>query len=213
MMNLNSHLSNTPLIALISTSSLEDNLPVMGEQYERELSEIVWVLWRLGVERAVARDTEKKRLERVLSSLKPPPLQPPPQHPLLSQLIDNRRDLIRDDLYGSIPVKRSLQLLSIPDAPLEFDGVKLCFQDELIGDPKAFLIHYGASQFDVSGFHYPISAISVPIGQNVSALLIARLPYEGEPSTTRETCVMEINSRGELLKGPWWPRLDRSPPK
>jgi hypothetical protein len=125
-------------------------------------------------------------------------------------LIASQRSIVTGDLFKTLPLEPSLEILSIPSTPLEFDGINFCFHDELIGDPNAFLIHYGASSFDVSGFHYPISAISVPIGEQLSALLIARIPYDNGEKDQRETCVMELNAQGVLLKGPWWPRLDRA---
>lgn len=201
-----------PMIALISMAHahmIESNEEVLRD-YEKQLADTLWVLWRLGISRVVAQEFELNALKRSLQSLQPPPLPPKvSQNPLLDQLMNDRLSAVRDDLFDELPIRHSLELLPIPSQPLSFDKIKLCFQDELIGDPSAFLIHYGSSQFEVSGFHYPISAISVPIGNTVSVLLIARLPHQESSNNERETCVMELSSRGILLKGPWWPRLDR----
>jgi hypothetical protein len=90
------------------------------------------------------------------------------------------------------------------------ERVALCFQDELIGARHALLIHYGAEHFEVSGYHSPISSISVPLG-GVSALVITRLvdsePDKLEGNQLLRTGIFQINAEGELLKGPWWPHL------
>ena len=118
-----------------------------------------------------------------------------------------------------------------PQSPLQFDGVQLCFHDELIGVEDAFLIHYGPSRFEVSGYHSPMSSLSVPLGDELSALLLFRVSVpetaladsypvmgrrpaqsSGSPpqitsSRASETCVVHLNAQGDLIKGPWWPKL------
>ena len=205
----------TPLIAIISMSSLVnthgdvETAPPRPQQ-SAELSKLLWSLWRLGVTSIVAQANEYSELKRAIIELSPPPLPVADPHPILGRLATQRQSVIERDLFVELPLTRSVELLLVPEKPLVFDTLKLCFHDELIGDPNAFLIHYGPSHFEVSGFHHPISAISIPVGDQVSASIIARLPYQQDGrSETIETCVIQLDPQGDIIKGPWWPKMER----
>ena len=213
-------ISKTPLIALISTShktEVESTSVDFGESSEvdvllssnlKQYSDLLWTLRRLGVVDIIAHDYEKLCLEQALDHLERPPKLMKYSASLLQGLHEERRNrFIKDPINESLWTE-NINLMPIPKLPFEFDQIKLCFHDELIGSPDAFLIHYGASHHQVSGYHHPISAISVPISDELSALLISQLPYQDNSGKLGEieTCVMHLSSQGHLLKGPWWPR-------
>ena len=198
----------TPLLALISTSYDEEQ----GTGQHQAYSDLLWTLWRLGAHTMIAQDKEHQHLQYALTNLLPPPLPQIDNHIILERLQIERQTVLRKEMWTHLPWSKTFQLLPIPSQPYSFDHLQLCFHDELIGNPNAFLIHYGLSEYKVSGYHHPISAISVPVGIEVSALLIARLPYQRSPDETPviETCVIHLGAQGEKLKGPWWPRIQSS---
>ena len=213
-------LSKTPLIALISTrhkteaeSSFDDfdegtEVTPLSNSNLKPYSDLLWTLRRLGVVDIIAHDFEKFCLERALDDLGRPPKLMEYSASLLQGLHEERRNrFIKDPINESLWTE-NINLMSIPQVPFEFDQIKLCFHDELIGSPDAFLIHYGASHHQVTGYHHPISAISIPISDELSALLISQVPYQDTSGKLGEieTCVMHLSSQGHLLKGPWWPR-------
>ena len=213
-------MNHTPLIALISThpeidtkvnvaelsdkSAEKNNTPFSLKPY----SDLLWMLRRLGVANIIAHSYEKDCLQQALENLDRPPALMKYSASLLEGLHEERRNRFLQDPINESLWTKTINLMSIPETPFEFDQIKLCFHDELIGASDAFLIHYGASHYQVSGYHHPISAISVPIGAEVSALLIAQLPYQDALGKVGEieTCVMHLSAAGHLLKGPWWPR-------
>ena len=203
------HEKTPPLLALISTAQVEQADSAQHQDY----SDLLWTLWRLGAHTMIAQEKEHQHLQYALQNLLPPPLPQTEQHPILDRLHIQQKARLKKELWKYLPWSKTFQLLPVPSEPFAFDHLKLCFHDELIGNPQAFLIHYGLSEYRVSGYHHPISAISVPVGQEVSALLIARLPYQtgSDDSPIIETCVIHLGSQGQKLKGPWWPRIQSQP--
>ena len=199
-----------PLIALISTTEQQTK----GHTFHQNYSDLLWTLWRLGAHTMIAQTKEHQHLEHALKYLQPPPAPYQYEDRLLEQLQSSQRKRLKENIWSQLPWSKKFKVLSIPEKPFVFDEINLCFHDELIGQSNAFLIHYGLSHFNVSGYHHPISAISVPVGDEVSALLIARIPYKNKDSSVvnseLETCVIHLDAQGQKLKGPWWPRLGLS---
>ena len=166
--------SQTPLVALISTRhKTEDEPTFIGHSESRVVnalstsdlrpySDLIWTLRRLGVIDIIAHDYEKSCLEQALDNLERPPKLMKYSASLLQGLHEERRNRFIQDPVSESLWTENINLMSIPETPFEFDQIKLCFHDELIGAPDAFLIHYGASHYQVSGYHPPISAISLP---------------------------------------------------
>lgn len=227
-------MNTIPSLALVSgrvDHSSEDieSIPSMKEQL-KNYSYLLWSLWRLGVRRLVALPHDRALLEAARSQLSEPPPIPRHQEPLLHHLITSQRKKHLANPLLQMAWSERMVITPPPQSPLQFDGVQLCFHDELIGVSDAFLIHYGPSRFEVSGYHSPMSSLSVPLGDELSALLLFRVPQPSEAGTSsypiiggstsmthstfdvshtgpRETCVVQINARGERIKGPWWPKL------
>ena len=197
-----------PIIAIMSTN-LEQN---SKSSYQHiDLSDMLWTLWRLGIKTIVAHPRERKAMNEVLYDLSPPPQRQSDVHTILARLHDERRTRFQSNVTNHLPWTKYVQIVDIPKVPINFDEIQLCFNDELIGSPNAFLIHYGPSHYEVSGYHHPISAISVPIGDELTALVIVQLPYT-HPKTQQvniEPCVIHLSSKGNRLKGPWWPRIHK----
>jgi hypothetical protein len=197
----------TPLIAIMSTRIDQNST---SSYLSQDLSDMLWTLWRIGATTIIAHPKEQSALTEALTQLHIPPSFPSDHHPILDRLHEERRTLVRENITDLLPWPKQIDIRGLPPQPINFDQIKLCFHDELIGTPNAFLIHYGPSHFDVSGYHHPISAISVPIGEALTALLIAQIPYADQSTHEQniETCVIHLSSKGERLKGPWWPRLN-----
>lgn len=162
-------------------------------------------------------------LEFSRNHLNRPPERPKHDVELLSDLCQRQSlqlhgeagDTPQDHWLLTPPWPQGVDLLPIPEEPYLLDGLKLCFHDELIGVDDALLIHYGPSQYEVNGYHPVISALSVPIEVELSALIILRMErreaqrWVDFPLTReRETCVIHISAQGALIKGPWWPKLN-----
>lgn len=215
-----SQISPTPLIGLLSRGVEQHteiqhhlDLNVLKKPY----SDIIWTLWRIGVTDIIAHPIELKFLTHALNHLEPAPPLVNHQSPILKQLHRQRRERLQHEPEFYSPWSQHIRCLDIPSSPLQFDHLKLCFHDELIGAANAFLIHYGESHYEVSGYHPPISAISVPISSELTVLVIAQLPYQSTHTDQidhhspdkKETCVMHLSAEGLLLKGPWWPKLQQ----
>ncbi len=210
------HPKSRPLIALVSMTT-RTSVDLNNDQVEstsspqlklKPYSDLLWTLRRLGVSNVIAHPYELNVLCSALENLERPPPIPQYKTSLLQGLHEERRNqFLRDPIQGALWTQ-NMNLLPIPKKPFSFDQIKLCFHDELIGSPDAFLIHYGESHHQVTGYHHPISAISVPVSPEISAVLISQLPYQdkNENAGEIETCVMHLSAQGELLNGPWWPR-------
>jgi hypothetical protein len=212
-----------------------------------DYSSLLWSLWRLGVRQVIAQPHDLTALRAAAHWLNPPPVTPAYQAPLLIELIEMHQRQLRDEPLSLLAWSQDLELSELPSQPVNLAGIQLCFHDELIGVDDALLIHYGPSQFEVSGYHPPISSLSVPLSDELSALVLFRvtpdqhdaprrrsqsseayLPVKGDehkgdhlpdtsptytsptytsPASSLETGVIHISARGELIKGPWWPRL------
>ena len=197
----------------------------------KSYSHLLWSLWRLGVKHLIALPHDRGLLQRARDRLDAPPPIPRYHEPLLRELIHRQRLALRAAPLSQMAWSERILITPPPRSPLQFDGVQLCFHDELIGVEDAFLIHYGPSRFEVSGYHSPMSSLSVPLGDELSALLLFRVsapetvstkshPIIGRPASPyhdssphaassgpSETCVVHLNAQGELIKGPWWPKL------
>jgi hypothetical protein len=172
-----------------------------------DYSTLLWSLWRLGVRDVIAQANDVKVLEEVIEDLDPPP--PLPHYsraPLLKNLLQAHKNQLNTDPLSLFAWPQSLKITSPPSVPFELAGVHLCFYDEMIGVNDALLIHYGPSKFEVSGYHPPISSISIPLGEALSALVLFRVPIQ-QNQEQLETGVIHISALGELIKGPWWPKL------
>ena len=227
-------MTHIPSLALVSGRvdySSDDSLSFQPQDQLLSYSNLLWSLWRLGVKHLVALPHDWEQLKKAQTRLgKPPPL---PQHedPLLQQLVDHQRRMLRADPLSQMAWVDRILITPPPKSPLQFAGVQLCFHDELIGVEDAFLIHYGPSRFEVSGYHSPMSSLSVPLGDELIALLLFRVSRSAVSKRTREhpligdrpkqmsevdylnlnepseTGVVQINAQGNLIKGPWWPNL------
>ena len=178
-------------------------------------SDLLWSLWRLGVKRVIAQESDVPALQHAARHLEPPPPPPNYQEPLLTALVEAHQHKLNTAPLSHLAWGREIEVSAPPRTPLEFEGVHLSFHDELIGIADSLLIHYGPSRFEVSGYHPPISSLSVPLGDEVSALVLFRTTAtsrRGQPNKPQsphslETGVIHISAQGLLLKGPWWPRL------
>jgi len=222
-------MTKIPSLALVSGRLVDqsDQHQARVDDTLSDYSDLLWSLWRLGVKHLVALPHDRSLLQRARAHLDPPPPMPRYQEPLLQELAGHQRQILRSDPLSQIAWSELMQITPPPTSPLQFDGVQLCFHDELIGVEDAFLIHYGPSRFEVSGYHSPMSSLSVPLGDELSALLLFRVsrsvaptrppqyPLIGSSSASRhgvreepnETGVVQVNAKGILVKGPWWPKL------
>ena len=231
-------MTKIPSLALVSgrfDHSSGDLTPINSQEQILSYSHLLWSLWRLGVRHLVALPHDWEQLQKARHQLTNPPPLPHYKDPFLQQLIKHQRQALRADPFSQMGWSDQILITPPPTSPLQFDGVQLCFHDELIGVEDAFLIHYGPSRFEVSGYHSPMSSLSVPLGDELSALLLFRVSRPTEPSSNslkyplisaspsqinqktsvsavslsevNETGVVQINAQGKLIKGPWWPKL------
>lgn len=237
-------MNEIPCVALLSGRLTSSEREAHSEPYSQlDCSNLLWSLWRLGVRRVIALEADVTALVQASRALHPPPPLPDYQAPLLRGLIERHQRELTLAPLSHLAWSERLEISPLPSEPLDLSGVQLCFHDELIGVRDALLIHYGPSRFEVSGYHPPISSLSVPLGDELSALVLFRLPAprdsrgegsrgersgemttqtpRGRSSSTPsldeqllelavadlETSVSHLSARGELIKGPWWPRL------
>ena len=164
------------LVSGRSTSSIDGGGRDLQTQ-RQERSHLLWSLRRFGVRRVITPPEELSHFQEAQRKLSVPPPLPPnlSSVALLSDLyrIEQQRSLINP--LHEIGGPAQLKLSPPPSAPLPLRDLMICFHDELIGVRDALLVHYGAERFEVSGYHSPISSVSVPLGVELSALIITRL--------------------------------------
>jgi hypothetical protein len=224
-MSQSSYASRLEALALISGGDqLEpEEMTQTSDEQQEKYSDLLWSLWRFGVTKMIAQPSQVIKLKASRNRLSPPPSRPKHSVELLSDLSSRHAQALsgstlssQRDLWRSAPPwPHRIEVLSIPEEPFILDGLHLCFHDELIGVDNALLVHYGPSQYELNGYHPVISALSVPLDVDLSALIILRMKrreaqrWVDFPITRdRETCVIHISARGELVQGPWWPKLN-----
>ena len=241
MRSLNDH-GELESIALLSVE-VPRSAQEASERQAAERSDLIWSLKRIGVTQLIAPPEQLSALEMTRRSLSPPPPDPKHDpHTLLGLLREFERVRSQRDPIGEIGWPQAISLISPPMKPLTLGAcraqpIQLCFHDELLGVPRALLIHYGETLAELSGYHANISSISVPIGGEASAIVVLRLsgglsariarhalPHErsqgsthlrldqslaGGPTSHQDEliCVAHLSASGILIDGPWWPNL------
>ena len=209
-------------VAIISgqDGSLRTSTSITAREDQTPYSDLIWSLKRLDVRSLIALPQECVALQKAYANLSPPPDLPQHSEDLMIKMTQDRLQSQRQDklLHPNRllpPRSEHIMIIPPPKTPFALDGLKLCFHDELIGADDALLIHYGPSRFEVSGYHPPISSLSIPLGQELSAYILMRATVRNVAQSEvehipnkRETVVIQINAQGERLKGPWYPRLN-----
>lgn len=236
-LNYNSELESIALLSIEVPASTRE----ASERQAAERSDLIWSLKRIGVTQLIAPPEQLSALETTRRSLAPPPSDPKHEpHTLLGLLREFERIRSQRDPIGEIGWPQALSLIPPPTRPFTLGShraqpIQLCFHDELLGVPNALLVHYGETLAELSGYHANISSISVPIGGEVSAIVVLRLSGELSARIVRHAlthersqgsahphfdqslsggltghqdeliCVAHLSASGRLIDGPWWP--------
>lgn len=89
-----------------------------------------------------------------------------------------------------------LNLRQLPETTLELGPFKVCFDDSLLGDPMALLLHSGLTLT----YSASLPALTLPTEGPLRVVLLEVVEHDGRERLS----VSALGASHQLIGGPWW---------
>ena len=103
------------------------------------------------------------------------------------------------ELRDETPWLWSVSLRELPQDVLTFGAFLVCLDDSLLGDPRALLLHYGASLC----FRVSPPALTLPQQGPLRVVMLEIVERDG----LERLSVSILGAAHQLIDGPWWVTL------